>query len=522
MSWKVPKSALAPTNKVPSFLASVNCTVSPDGRSIATLSSSVITIRSAEDLSITNTVSLPGDLAGPISAFLWSPSSSKLLISAADQIVVVSPSGSSFHAVVRNPLATSGRPSTVKFGATDTEIFVCATSGLKLVAFDLSTSKAVEISNPKFHHPATFSRGYAVRSEGGHLALLTRAAGKDSVSIHHPVTRQVQRSWHPELVDAQGMLWTPDGAWILLWESPAHGRRILLYTPDGQLFRSIEASSLSQNGDADLEPGIRLCQLSQDGVLCAVCDHSRTVVLLSTNTWRQVMRLVHPTTIVPLDTVQVWQEQLDPAAESPRMQRFQRATQMVSPSVAPSEAKSSTDTKPGSSMVAFDASAALLATRLDESPSTVWIWDVAAGELRAVLLFHSNVNFQWHPSIRELLLIRCLNESHHGVSFVWDPLMNGPTSIFLKEYLPDAKLDGKAQVAWVEGQVESPALLLSNTSHYVLLLVAENDHVPVGWPQRNGSGPGDLSRDQADGFDMSAAVDHDGSSLDDTFAFKKI
>jgi hypothetical protein len=79
----------------------------------------------------------------------------------------------------------------------------------------------------------------------------------------------------------------------------------LLYTPDGELFRSIGASSIVGGQDADLETGIKLCRLSPDASLCAVGDHSRTVGVLNTQTWRDCLKLVHPTTIVPKDTLQV-------------------------------------------------------------------------------------------------------------------------------------------------------------------------------------------------------------------------
>jgi WD40 repeat protein len=199
----------------------------------------------------------------------------------------------------------SGKSLLVKFGARDAEILIYAAFGLKLVIFDLSTSKAVEINNPKLYLPSSISRGLSFQPHTQHLALLTRASGRDVVSIHHPVTRQIQRSWYPDTADAQGLTWTPDGNWLLLWESPAHGHKLLLYTPDGQFFRSIGASNLAGGDDADLEPGIKLCSLSPDSALCAVGDYSRGVRILNTRTWRTGLSLLHPTTLVPKDTLQV-------------------------------------------------------------------------------------------------------------------------------------------------------------------------------------------------------------------------
>lgn len=243
---------------------------------------------------------LPPELSGPVSGFLWAPSSSKILVSTADQIHIFSAVGSSFRATIRNPASAGGKAPVVHFGARDTEVLACSAFGLKLAILDLSTSKVVEIGNPKFHHPSSASRGFSIRPGTGHLALLTRVGGKDVVSIHDPVTRQVERSWCPETIDGQGLSWTRDGQWLLMSESPALGRRLFLYTPDGQHFRTIDPSP-----DSDLGLGIKTCQLSSNAELCAIGDHSRGVTVLSTQTWRETMTLLHPSTIVPRDTLQV-------------------------------------------------------------------------------------------------------------------------------------------------------------------------------------------------------------------------
>lgn len=250
-------------------------------------------------------VKISPDLSRSVYTLAWSPSSSRLLAAAIDQIQVFSLDTPSNRATIRNPVPGTGKLPLVQFGARDSEVIMCSPFGQKFVTFDLSTSKAAEVNNPKFSQPSSASRGFSLRPRTAHLALLTRVGGKDMVSLHHPTTREVQRSWYPETIDAQGLSWTPDGQWLLLWESPAHGHRLLLYTSDGQLFRSIGASSVTGRPDADLEPGYKLCRVSPDAALCAVGDHSRSVGVLGTQTWRDGLRLLHPTTIVPKDTLQV-------------------------------------------------------------------------------------------------------------------------------------------------------------------------------------------------------------------------
>ncbi|KAF5002615.1 hypothetical protein FGRMN_242 [Fusarium graminum] len=483
--------------------------------------SRVFKVRLSLSLSIAHVVKLPPDLTTPVSTLSWAPSSSRILAASADQIHVFSIVDSSFHATIRNPAPGGGKQALVRFGAHDDEVFACAAFGLKFSIFDLSTSKAIEVNNPKFYLPFSALRGYSVRQQTSQLAILTRTSGRDVVSIHHPKTRQVLRSWYPETVDAHGLTWTPDGQWLLLWEAPAHGHKLLLYTPDGQPFRSIGASSIVSGQDADLGTGIKCCGLSPDASFCAMGDGSRTVAVLNTQTWRDGMKLAHPTTVVPEDTLQIWQEQVNDSSNGGASYTFLRANQMVSPPARLVDGKTPTDLKAGCSLLAFDASSTLLATRLDDTPTTLWIWDVTAAELRAVLMFHSAVDFQWHPNTRELLLVTCQDDKYRGVSFVWDPLSEGPKPISLEAHLPNGRITGKTRTAWINGEPEFPVLLLSDAQNGVLVTYADSAQCPTPW--REGA-VGDRTLgsiyDIGDMMDVSALMPDDTSTLDDTFSFK--
>ncbi|OAQ96017.1 hypothetical protein LLEC1_04354 [Akanthomyces lecanii] len=508
----------------PVFPSSPLCRASPDGSLIATLNGQTISVRSVETLQTEHAIQLPSDL-GPVTLLQWSPSSTRLLVGAGENMHVFSASlDSSFHAAISSPLLPGEKANIARFGARDSELLICSPSGLKLAIFNLSTSTAVEVANPKFHQPSSVGRSYAVRPETEHLAILTRLNGKDFVSIHHPVSRQVQRSWPVETVDAQAVSWTPDGKWLLLWESPAQGHQLVLYTADGQLFRTITAANLSGNPDASLELGIKTCQPSHSSQLCAVGDYSRGVVILQTDSWRRKAIFTHPTTIVPQDALQVWQEQLDTSRDGQTIQTFQRATQMFSPPNTPSDSKP-TESKPGCSTVAFDASSTLLATRLDDAPCTIWIWDVPAAELRAVLVFHSVVTFAWHKRTRELLLITAHDESRQGLSYLWDPLLQGPTPVVPEEFISVKNSVGapaKAQISWINTDAEYPLALLTTAQQYRILSLGEGDQVPETW-----HGASKWDEEQAPRRrmrdidpDISDISIDDGTAVEDTFQFR--
>lgn len=203
------------------------------------------------------------------------------------------------------------------------------------------------------------------------------------------------------------------------------------------------------------------------------------------------------------------------------MHTFQRATQMLSPPGIPSDSKP-IETKPGCSTLAFDASSALLATKLDDAPCTIWIWDIAAAELRAVLVFHSVVTFAWHNRTRELLLITSHDESRPGLSYLWDPLLQGPTPVVPEEFLSvktSLSAPAKAQISWINIDMEYPLALLSTAQQYRILSLGEGDEVPETW---HGASKWDDEppRRRAVDPDVSDMSMDDGTAVEDTFSFR--
>lgn len=275
---------------------------------MATLSASSLHIRAVESLHTIRDIELPRDFSGPVTSLQWSPSSRLLLVASAHQIHVFSVVEDDFHATIRNPLPPAAKPVLVGFGASDYQICLCASLGLRFAIFDLRSSKAVEIANPKFHAtPSACCRGFCFRPRTGHLSILTRMSGKDMISIHDPASIQAQRSWFPDTVDAQGLIWDPDGQWLLTWEAPAHGHKVLFYSPDGNLLKTWSGPKPLVAADSDLRlgPGVKLLEFSADARRLAIGDSSRRICILDMASVTESLRLQHPNSIAPSDTLQV-------------------------------------------------------------------------------------------------------------------------------------------------------------------------------------------------------------------------
>ncbi|KAK3939905.1 WD repeat-containing protein WRAP73 [Diplogelasinospora grovesii] len=526
----------------PSLKSSAQCLPSPDGRFIATLFPSIISVRAVQSLDVVNVIKLPSDCPGQAVGLQWSPSSRLLLVAIGDQLRAFSVLDDSFHATVRSLVGSGTKPPYLGFGASDTEICVVSSFGLKFAIYDLASSKAVEISNPKFFSPATARKGFSFRPRTRHLALLTRTAGKDMISVHAFPTREVQRSWAPDTIDAQGLVWSPDGRWLVVWESAALGHKVIFYTPDGQSFKTWTGPPNPAPGSRDyaLGAGVKLVQFSADSRHLAVGDNSRCVCIFGMASVTETMWLQHPNNLVPKDTIQIWQEQIGISQTGPSIHTFLKAFQTVCPPTRPQDNRpqdQNSELKAGCAAIVFDPSSALVATRLEDSPSTVWVWDTQVSELRAVLLFHGDVSsLSWHPTVRETLLIICEGDQYNGLAFVWDPLSEGPRSIDFSPHFPGAKTTGKSRVLWLDLDASSPpSVFYTDAQHYVLASLAslgdlDQDLPPwvdQGSAGRSGAGireesplelvPAAEARDEGFGEEE----DDDSSELEDTFIYKR-
>jgi hypothetical protein len=211
----------------------------------------------------------------------------------------------------------------------------------------------------------------------------------------------------------------------------------------------------------------------------------------------------------------------------PSIHTFIKAGQAISPPGRTS--KDTSDAKTGISYMSFDAFSGLIATRLDDAPSTIWIWDIQASELRAVLLFHSEVHSaSWHPVSRETLLIRCVGDLYNGIVFVWDPLSEGPRTMDFSSHLPDRKVVGRSQAVWLHlDDSETPSLFFSDGQNYVLASVAESDQDIPYWQDASGveahreESPLELvPAASAEDLFLTEEDDDEVSELEDTFIHK--
>ncbi|KAH8602306.1 hypothetical protein B0O99DRAFT_136598 [Bisporella sp. PMI_857] len=465
-----------------SLKSSAHSLPSPDGAYIATVFPSKLSIRETRSLETSRVVSLPPELAASINQFLWSASSKRILLASASEIRVYSTSDPQFSAIITNPTSGTTRAVHISFGATDDEICAFSEFGLKLSVFSLSTSRSVDIGNPKFYNPGVAAKGLSYRPVTLNLALLTRTGGKDIISIHERHTLEVTRSWNPDTIDAQGLSWSADGRWLAVWESSSQGHQFLVYAADGYLYKSWNGP-IPVAGDVDLSsgPGIKMFEWNKPGTHVAIGDFSRRVTVLSVPAFTESMSLSHTAAVKPAENLQVWQEQITPQ-HGALHREFILAQQAICPPTSSLTPPGDSNLKSGTNILSFDNSGTLLVTRTEYMPTTIWIWDVGTKVLRTVIIFHAPIaKVTWHPTIDELLLIRCEGEESKGLVHLWDPIWDSPKIIDFESQIPGSKIIGKTVGRWLSSPSPTPTIFFSDTQDYILASISGPDNSSVPW-----------------------------------------
>lgn len=93
----------------------------------------------------------------------------------------------------------------------------------------------------------------------------------------------------------------------MIWESPAHGHRALVYTADGHLFRTWHGptQSVREGVDYTLGPGIKQHDWSKSGAFIAVGDFSERITVLNAPAFTEVVSLQYSNFVTPSDSLQV-------------------------------------------------------------------------------------------------------------------------------------------------------------------------------------------------------------------------
>lgn len=147
---------------------------------------------------------------------------------------------------------------------------------MQLSIFLLETGEQKIIKCPKFANPNT----YSLRPGSGHLATILKIDAADLLTVHELGSYEAITTAALPTVDAQGLKWSPSGAWLAVWDAASAGTKVAIFTADGLLFRTYVMDSEMASSDF----GVRCIEWSPDSSWLAVGKHDGTVDLIDGRT----------------------------------------------------------------------------------------------------------------------------------------------------------------------------------------------------------------------------------------------
>jgi WD40 repeat protein len=214
----------------------------------------------------------------------------RILCATSNRISVWQLNSLEWHADIENiePSVTA-----IDFGANDDDAILFHAWSSKLTIFNLESASSLIIKSPKFCNPS--SQGHGYRPQTRQLAIILKPEANDLLTIHEGHSYETISKVNLPTVDAQGLKWSPDGRWIAVWDAASNGTKVLLYTADGQHFRTYTGRSDVENTH-DL--GVKCIEWAplkprqQNSEVLAIGKYDGTVDLLNTRTVRMLSTIL--------------------------------------------------------------------------------------------------------------------------------------------------------------------------------------------------------------------------------------
>lgn len=380
-----------------SFKHSGHVKWSPDGRYVAAAAQYRLVIRDSEELQIVQLFTTHDT----ISALEWSADSEYVLTAMNKRglVQVWKVDDPDWHCKIdEGPAGLVG----AMWAPDARHVLTWCDFGLRATIWSLVTRSAVYVKHPKH----SGSKGAAFSGDGKYLAILTRGPDlKDAVNILATDTWELVKSFPAGgNSDSAGIAWSPDDRVIGVWDV-ALDYKMALYSPDGRVLSSYAAYSNAL--------GVKKVAWAPSGQFLALASYDNSVRLMNHLTWKVIAELPHISGVSPGGNPIVYMESDDEVSEpadglsfapstagvpvSRTMTRYVVAEPPYSLAVVKPNADKGMP-KVGVGIVSWSPDGRWLATRADDMPNAVWVWDVAAVKLATVLVHKTPVrSLAWNP-----------------------------------------------------------------------------------------------------------------------------
>ncbi|KAF9086017.1 WD repeat-containing protein wrap73 [Mortierella sp. GBA35] len=218
------------------------------------------------------------------------------------------------------------------------------------------------------------------------------------------------------LKDVEGIVWSPDGRYLVLWENPSLGFKMAAYSMDGRCVGSYEVKP-----DIEQQPvhsagggspgfshggggmGVKSVCWHPKSKLLALGGYDQKIRIMNHLTWKPVLEFNHVAHVNYGPKTVLWREADSTVAVtgSVRVQGGIEYTMVDQPAWVPTLRIDThkPNAKIGVGWCDFNSDGTLLASRNDNMPNVLWIWSMA--ELKPIVIIQQQSPIRvirWDPT----------------------------------------------------------------------------------------------------------------------------
>ena len=305
-------------------------------------------------------------------------------------------------------------------------------------------------------YPKLAQSGLDFSPDGCYMALAERRDCKDVVSVFECNGWQLVQHFPVGTQDLAGLRWSPDSGLLAVWDCVLD-YKVLLYRMDGHCLATYSAYEHAL--------GVKTVAWAPSGQFLAIGSFDEKVRVLNNLTWRTVAEHSHPVCVDRAGAV-VYQEVEEAAAPMARALPSQQSHYSTPPLPVAVPTSQPDPEKPnprlGVSMASFSPDSHYLATRNDNMPCAVWVWDMVELGLAALLLQTTAVkDLSWDPTQPRLAIA-----AGNSRLYLWSPA--GCVSVCV----PCDPSFSLSRLAW---HPSGTSLVLLSSSHFCVCYLSEDN-----------------------------------------------
>ncbi|XP_046850970.1 WD repeat-containing protein WRAP73-like [Xenia sp. Carnegie-2017] len=289
---------------------------------------------------------------------------------------------------------------TVKWSPDSRHILTIAEFNIRITLWSL-----IDKSVSYFEYPKHANKGLDFTKDGHYMALAERRNCKDFLSIFACKAWKMVKHFEVQTQDLSDIAWSPDGRALCVWDHIVYNK-VCLYSMDGRCLSTYERPCFGL--------GVKTVTWSPTSQFLAIGGYDEKCRVFNHLTWKTIVEHKHSHVIDKNEVIVYKEVENKPTYfKKENISSFGsyivtskyevKETPVQIPLLKPDPEKP--NPKVGVGHVSFSSKCQFMATRNDNMPYTLWIWNVITLKLYAVLIQTSPIKtIQWDPQNERVAL----------------------------------------------------------------------------------------------------------------------